>query len=119
MFTKIPPLRARMVGTRLGTRLSIFRRSRGSSPCSEQRRDFLNTPEVEVAEPVESKMVQRSMMSGDNWVVPRPVNVVGAVGGDVSGGGRGGDGWVFEEGEDVDERFDDEDGGVLSARDVV
>lgn len=73
----MPPRRARMVGTKLGTRESILRRSRGSRPWSEQRRDFLNTPEVDVAEPVESKMVQRSMMSGESWVVPRPAKEEG------------------------------------------
>lgn len=85
MFTSIPPLRARIVGTKFGTLESIFRRSRGSRPCSEHKRDFLKTPEVEVADPEESKMVQRSMMSGDNWVVPRPVNG----GGRADWGGEG------------------------------
>lgn len=95
MLTRIPPRRARIVGTKLGTRLSILRRSRGSSVCSEHSRDFLNTPDVDVAEPDESKIVQRSRMSGDSWVVPSPANdeeEEGRGGGKECGEGSGDEG---------------------------
>ncbi len=86
MLTRMPPLLAKIVGTKLGTRESILRKSRGSRPCSEQRRDFLNTPEVLVADPRESKMVHRSIMSGDNCVVPSPANAGGSDAAELCGG---------------------------------
>lgn len=103
MLTKIPPRLARIVGTRLGTRESILRRSRGSNPCSEHSRDFLNTPEVDVAEPVESKMVHRSMMSGESWVVPSPANEAGGYAALAEGWSSGGGFGCRDDDDDDDE----------------
>lgn len=70
MLTRMALRRAKIVGTTFGTRESILRRSRGSSPWCAHSSVLRNRPEIVLTEPCESRIVHRSRMFGESDVSP-------------------------------------------------